>query len=255
MVIVVEGSMLEQMDENILKSFTPKDTVILLSGKETNFSVSTVKKLSEIKSKLDIREIPGKEDKEENKLITAYYIGKIMATEKIDKIYSDSLMPILQDEDIAGELGLISIKAKKKAPVKAEKAVPKAKGKRGRKPKTAVSEAPKAVKSKADKPVKAVKTAKADKPKAVKTKASKKAEKAVKSEDKPKKTDIMELIESKASDNIKELAKNNKDSIIKAVKEATDANIGLKTKLELYIREEGWEDIWKILSPEFDKLR
>ena len=241
MVIVIEGSILETLDESIFKTFMPKDTVILLSFKGQTLPVSVVKKLSEIRAKIEIREIPHTDNKEDNKLILAYSIGRIIEKEHTIKLYSETFESVMNNDDVSKDLGLPAVKTKKKA---VSKPAIKVKGKRGRKPKAVTDKPQKTVKNKEEKPKKAVKTVKTKK---APSKADKGAEKA-------KKADIMDIFKS-APDNIKELAEKNKANIIKAVKEATDPNIGLKTKLELYIREEGWEEIWKIVSPEFDKLR
>lgn len=275
MVYVIEGSFLEKLGVETISSFMPKDKIILLSFKEEAFSVSMVKILSSLRAELDIREMPKGKNDEENKLILSVMIGRIIEKENTDKIkiYSKTLDFAINNEDIAHELGFVSVKTKGKIS-KAEKNAPKTKSKRGRKPKTAGEE--KTVNDKkAVKPSKTVKV-NAKKSKALSVKADKKPEKikivekekkvpavkrtekpdkALKTAEKAPKTDVMELINKKGSESVKALAEKKKAEIIKAVKEATDANIGLKTKLELSIREEGWEDIWKIISPEFDNLR
>lgn len=276
MVYVIEGSFLEKLGAETVSSFMPKDKVILLSFKEEAFSVSTVKILSSLRAELDIREMPKGKNDEENKLILSVMIGRIIEKENTDKIkvYSKTLDFAINNEDIAHDLGLVSVKTKGKIS-KAEKNAPKVKSKRGRKPKTVNEEktvnSKKTVKpSKTEKPSKAVKVktvnTKTDKkPEKIKTaekekkvpapKKTEKPDKAIKIAEKAPKTDVMELINKKGSESVKALAERKKEEIIKAVKEAMDANIGLKTKLELYIREEGWEDIWKIISPEFNNLR
>ena len=64
------------------------------------------------------------------------------------------------------------------------------------------------------------------------------------------------MICERGGEKLRPLVESSEAGLIAAIKNATDAKIGLRTQLQmLFLEEKGWEDVLKILQPEFETLK
>lgn len=233
MIYLIESNMFVQLGAEKIKSLTARDTIILLSFHDDTMPISMVKMLSSLKANLEIKELPECESEEQNKLIMAYTLGRVAEQYKQSgkiRIYSENLAFIAE----MPELGLIMDDEVKKAPKKPKTSEPKAKA--DPKEKKPVEKAQPTVEEK------------------VLEKQS--AEPSSKRGRKKKNFSIVEMICERGGEKLRPLVESSEAGLIAAIKNATDAKIGLRTQLQmLFLEEKGWEDVLKILQPEFETLK
>ena len=237
MIYLIESNMFVQLGAEKIKSLTARDTIILLSFHDDTMPISMVKMLSSLKANLEIKELPECESEEQNKLIMAYTLGRVAEQYKQSgkiRIYSENLAFIAEMPEIAAELGLIMDDEVKKAPKKPKTSEPKAKA--DPKEKKPVEKAQPAVEEKV--------------PEKQSTEPSSKRGR------KKKNFSIVEMICERGGEKLRPLVESSEAGLIAAIKNATDAKIGLRTQLQmLFLEEKGWEDVLKILQPEFETLK
>ena len=235
MIYLIESNMFVQLGAEKIKSLTARDTIILLSFHDDTMPISMVKMLSSLKANLEIKELPECESEEQNKLIMAYTLGRVAEQYKQSgkiRIYSENLAFITEMPEIAAELGLIMDDEVKKAPKKQKISEPKADPKE----KKSAEKVQPAVEEKAPE--------------------KQNTEQPSKRGRKKKNFNIVEMICERGGEKLRPLVEPSEAGLIAAIKNATDAKIGLRTQLQmLFLEEKGWEDVLRILQPEFETLK
>lgn len=251
MLIITDVETLYRIPDNELKKLAAKDRVIIFSRSGAQMPMSKFQALASIKSKMEIIESPAEIDamSEADKLVyTGYLYGSYVATAKAQepvKIYSALFDKIAKAgskaSGILKSMGKIQIcgaeekKSSKKAPA----------AKKSTAPATA------AVKKEA-KPAAEKKTA--AEAKTAKAAAEKKPAAAVKKSEK-KASPLIEKMCSMGLADMKTKLTKNEEHLIKALKDATDAEIGYKFQLKMYFGEADSVKIWDKTSKAFEQLK
>ena len=245
MLIITDVETLYRIPDNELKKLTAKDRVIIFSRTGAQMPMSKFQALAAIKAKMEIIEAPAETNamSEADRLVyTGYLYGSYAATAKAQepvKIYSSLFDKIARAgakaSGILKSMGKIQIcgaeekKGSKKAPVSKKKDAP----------------APTPVKKEA-KPAKPV----AEK----KPAAEKKAAAPVKKTEK-KASPLIEKMCSMGLTDMKARLIKNEEHLIRALKDATDAEIGYKFQLKMYFGEADSVMIWDKTSKAFEQLK
>lgn len=243
MLIITDVETLYRIPDNELKKLTVKDRVVIFSRNGAQMPMSKFQALASIKAKMEIIESPVEIDamSEPDRLVyTGYLYGSYAATAKAQepvKIYSALFDKIAvtgaKAPGILKSMGKIQIcgveekKGGRKAPVAKKKAA------------SAQISAPAAVK-KETKPVKPV--------------AGKKTVDTEKKTEK-KASPLVEKMCSMGLKDMKTKLIKNEEHIIKALKDATDAEIGYKFQLKMYFGEADSVKIWDKTSKAFEQLK
>ena len=239
MLIITDVETLYRIPDNELKKLTAKDRVVIFSRNGAQMPMSKFQALASIKAKMEIIELPAEIDamsEADCQLYTGYLYGAYAATAKAQepvKIYSAYFDRIaragVKAPNLIKSLGKIQIcgveekKSSKKGPVskKSAAAAPAAPVK-----KETVTE------------------------KAVEKKAAPSAKKPEK-----KASPLIEEMCRLGLKDMKAKLIKNEEHIIKALKDATDAEIGYKFQLKMYFGETDSVKIWDKTSKAFNQLK
>ncbi|MBP5609311.1 MAG: hypothetical protein J6X66_13725 [Lachnospiraceae bacterium] len=243
MLIITDVETLYRIPDNELKKLTAKDRVIIFSRNGAQMPMSKFQALASVKAKMEIIESPVEIDamSESDRLVyTGYLYGSYAATAKAQepvKIYSALFDKIAKAgtkaSGILRSMGRIQICG-----------VEEKKG--GRKaPSTKKSTVPSPVPA----PAAAKKTTKPAKPA-----AEKKVSVTVRKTEK-KVSPLIEKMCSMGLADMKAKLSKNEEHIIKALRDATDAEIGYKFQLKMYFGEADSVKIWDKTSKAFEQLK
>lgn len=242
MLIITDVETLYRIPDNELKKLTAKDRVIIFSRTGAQMPMSKFQALAAIKAKMEIIEAPEETNtmSEADRLVyTGYLYGSYAATAKAQepvKIYSSLFDRIARAgakaSGIIKSMGKIQIcgveekKGSKKAAVSKKSDAPKqAPVKKEAKP---AAEKKPAIEKKAAAPVK---------------KTEKKA------------SPLIEKMCSMGLTDMKAKLIKNEEHLIRALKDATDAEIGYKFQLKMYFGEADSVKIWDKTSRAFEQLK
>ncbi len=247
MLIITDVETLYRIPDNELKKLTAKDRVIIFSRSGAQMPMSKFQALASIKAKMEIMEAPAEIDSmsEPDRLVyTGYLYGAYAATAKAQepvKIYSSLFDKIAKagtkTPGILKTMGKIQIcgaddkKGGKKAPVVKKSTVPVSTS--AAKKETTVTKQP------AEK-----KKAPAEKQTAITVKKNEK-----------KVSPLIEKMCALGLADMKTKLIKNEEHIIKALKDATDAEIGYKFQLKMYFGEADSVKIWDKTAKAFEQLK
>ena len=239
MLIITDVEALYRIPDNELKKLTAKDRVIIFSRTGAQMPMSKFQALAAIKAKMEIIEAPAETDamSEPDRLVyTGYLYGSYAATARAQepvKIYSSLFDRIARagakSSGILKSMGKIQIcgveekKSSRKTTASKKKDTPAA-----------------APVKKESKPAK---TAAEKKPAATVKKTEKKA------------SPLIEKMCSLGLTDMKAKLIKNEEHIIKALKDAPDAEIGYKFQLKMYFGETDSVKIWDKTSGAFAQLK
>ena len=239
MLIITDVETLYRIPDNELKKLTAKDRVIIFSRTGAQMPMSKFQALAAIKAKMEIIEAPAETDamSEPDRLVyTGYLYGSYAATARAQepvKIYSSLFDRIARagakSSGILKSMGKIQIcgveekKSSRKTTASKKKDTPTA--------------APVKKESKPAKP------AAEKKPAATVKKTEKKA------------SPLIEKMCSLGLTDMKAKIIKNEEHIIKALKDAPDAEIGYKFQLKMYFGETDSVKIWDKTSGAFAQLK
>ena len=261
MLIITDVETLYRIPDNELKKLTAKDRVIIFSRSGAQMPMSKFQALASIKAKMEIMEAPAEIDSmsEPDRLVyTGYLYGAYAATAKAQepvKIYSSLFDKIAKagtkTPAILKTMGKIQIcgaedkKGGKKAPAAKKSATTASTTADKKETKSTAIDAKKNTASTEKKAASAEKqTATAVK----KTIASaKKNEKKV--------SPLIEKMCALGLADMKTKLIKNEEHIIKALKDATDAEIGYKFQLKMYFGEADSVKIWDKTAKAFEQLK
>ena len=261
MLIITDVETLYRIPDNELKKLTAKDRVIIFSRSGAQMPMSKFQALASIKAKMEIMEAPAEIDSmsEPDRLVyTGYLYGAYTATAKAQepvKIYSSLFDKIAKagtkTPGILKTMGKIQIcgaedkKGGKKAPAAKKSATTASTTADKKETKSTAIDAKKNTASTEKKAASAEKqTATAVK----KTIASaKKNEK--------KASPLIEKMCALGLADMKTKLIKNEEHIIKALKDATDAEIGYKFQLKMYFGEADSVKIWDKTAKAFEQLK
>ena len=261
MLIITDVETLYRIPDNELKKLTAKDRVIIFSRSGAQMPMSKFQALASIKAKMEIMEAPAEIDSmsEPDRLVyTGYLYGAYAATAKAQepvKIYSSLFDKIAKagtkTPGILKTMGKIQIcgaedkKGGKKAPAAKKSATTASTTADKKETKSTAIDAKKNTASTEKKAASAEKqTATAVK----KTIASaKKNEK--------KASPLIEKMCALGLADMKTKLIKNEEHIIKALKDATDAEIGYKFQLKMYFGEADSVKIWDKTAKAFEQLK
>ena len=273
MLIITDVETLYRIPDNELKKLTSKDRMVIFSSSGAQMPMSKFQALAAIKAGMEIIEAPagtGSMSEADRLVYTGYLYGAYAAKAKAQepvKIYSALFDKIAgaKDPGIIKSMGKIQIcgatekkgsrktaAAKKSsasatAPVKANKEA---------KPVNAAAEKKEAKSVKAAAEKKEAKSVKAVEKKEAKpvNAADKKAPAASKKAE-AKASPLIEKMCSLGLTDMKAKLSKNEEHIIKALKDATDAEIGYKFQLKMYFGEADSIKIWDKTAKAFEQLK
>ena len=262
MLIITDVETLYRIPDNELKKLTAKDRVIIFSRSGAQMPMSKFQALASIKAKMEIMEAPAEIDSmsEPDRLVyTGYLYGAYAATAKAQepvKIYSSLFDKIakagVKTPGILKTMGKIQIcgaedkKGGKKAPAAKKNAAPDSTV-------IAVKKAAKGSVLSAEKKAALAekKTASTEKQAAASVKkttaSAKKNEKIV--------SPLIEKMCALGLADMKTKLIKNEEHIVKALKDATDAEIGYKFQLKMYFGEADSVKIWDKTAKAFEQLK
>lgn len=261
MLIITDVETLYRIPDNELKKLTAKDRVIIFSRSGAQMPMSKFQALASIKAKMEIMEAPAEIDSmsEPDRLVyTGYLYGAYAATAKAQepvKIYSSLFDKIAKagtkTPGILKIMGKIQIcgaedkKGGKKAPAAKKSATTASTTADKKETKSTAIDAKKNAASTEKKAASAEKqTATAVK----KTIASaKKNEKKI--------SPLIEKMCALGLADMKTKLIKNEEHIVKALKDATDAEIGYKFQLKMYFGEADSVKIWDKTAKAFEQLK
>ncbi len=228
MVYLVTTESLKDFMEKKVTSLTAKDRFVLICFEEDKLPVSVVSSFQNIKAKFEVKTLKSR-DPEKDKYSLAFNLG--LLSERYKK-----------EGEICMETSVfenIDVKEGPTSSQKVKKPVKNLISKKTNNSSQAVVKRTKLKSKKQETPIKKEKPAKT----------------GTKTRNRLPNTLANYLIKE-AGPEIKELATKKEKEIRTALIEATDAKIGLKTKLQLLLlNEDGWEKIWEVLSKNFDQAR
>lgn len=268
MLIITDVETLYRIPDNELKKLTIKDRVIIFSGNGAQMPMSKFQALASIKAKMEIIELPAETDsmnEPDRYAYTGYLYGAYTATAKAQepvKIYSSLFDRIARagkkTPAILKTMGKIQICGAEEK--KSSKKVPASKK----------SESPASTKVTLKKEIKSSaaatgkKTVSAERKASVEKKAdgtdkpaeqpAKKAASSVKKSEK-KVSPLIEKMCALGLADMKTKLIKNEEHIIKALKDATDAEIGYKFQLKMYFGEADSVKIWDKTARAFEQLK
>ena len=254
MLIITDVETLYRIPDNELKKLTAKDRVIIFSRSGAQMPMSKFQALASIKAKMEIMEAPAEIDSmsEPDRLVyTGYLYGAYAATAKAQepvKIYSSLFDKIAKagtkTPGILKTMGKIQIcgaedkKGGKKAPAAKKSTVPVSTS--AAKKETTVTKQP------------------AEKKKAPAEKQTAITVKKMSSSAKKNEKKVSPLIEKMCALGLADMKTKlikNEEHIIKALKDATDAEIGYKFQLKMYFGEADSVKIWDKTAKAFEQLK
>ena len=269
MLIITDVETLYRIPDNELKKLTAKDRVIIFSRSGAQMPMSKFQALASIKAKMEIMEAPaeiGSMSESDRLVYTGYLYGAYAATAKAQepvKIYSSLFDKIakagVKTPGILKTMGKIQIcgaedkKGGKKAPAAKKNAAPDStvitvkKAAKG----SVLSAEKKATPTEKKAALAEKKTASTEKQAVASVKktttSAKKNEKKV--------SPLIEKMCALGLTDMKTKLIKNEEHIVKALKDATDAEIGYKFQLKMYFGEADSVKIWDKTAKTFEQLK
>ena len=261
MLIITDVETLYRIPDNELKKLTAKDRVIIFSRSGAQMPMSKFQALASIKAKMEIMEAPaeiGSMSEPDRLVYTGYLYGAYAATAKAQepvKIYSSLFDKIAKagtkTPGILKTMGKIQIcgaedkKGGKKASAVKKSAMPSSITANKKETKSTATD----VKKKAPSTEKKATSAEKQLVTAVKktTASAKKNEKKV--------SPLIEKMCALGLTDMKTKLIKNEEHIVKALKDATDAEIGYKFQLKMYFGEADSVKIWDKTAKAFEQLK
>ncbi len=252
MLIITDVETLYRIPDNELNKLTSKDRVVIFSRVGSQMPMSKFQALASIKAKMEIIESPTEidsMDELDQRLYTGYQYGAHAATAKPQepvKIYSSLLDKIAKSgakvPAIIKSMGKIQI-----CGVEDKKGSRSAGNKKAAAPKKNVKAA--------STPAPSTPVQK-DEVKPAKASSSKKAATApAKADKKSKSSPLIEKMCSLGLSDMKTKLSKNEEQLVKAIKNATDAEIGYKFQLKMVFGEDDSVKIWDKTSKAFEQLK
>ena len=262
MLIITDVETLYRIPDNELKKLTSKDRMVIFSSSGAQMPMSKFQALAAIKAGMEIIEAPagtGSMSEADRLVYTGYLYGAYAAKAKAQvpvKIYSALFDKIAgaKDPGIIKSMGKIQICGATEKKGSRKTAAAKKSSASATAPVKANKEA-KPVNAAADKKeAKPVRAADKKEAKPVNAAADKKAPAASKKAE-AKASPLIEKMCSLGLTDMKAKLSKNEEHIIKALKDATDAEIGYKFQLKMYFGEADSIKIWDKTAKAFEQLK
>lgn len=250
MLIITDVETLYRIPDNELKKLTSKDRMVIFSSSGAQMPMSKFQALAAIKAGMEIIEAPagtGSMSEADRLVYTGYLYGAYAAKAKAQepvKIYSALFDKIAgaKDPGIIKSMGKIQICG--------------ATEKKGSRKTAAAKKSSESANTpvKANKEAKPVRAAEKKEAKPVNAAADKKGSAASKKAE-AKASPLIEKMCSLGLTDMKAKLSKNEEHIIKALKDATDAEIGYKFQLKMYFGEADSIKIWDKTAKAFEQLK